>query len=175
MIFQNIIRSLIKKIYKIRENNKSKKLKKSFRIAEYKSALNKKYLLFENKNISFILKRQDYISKQIFIEGEYDYKYLKKGLQHIKNNKKKFLINIGAHVGTTLIPAIKDKIFNKFIAFEPSLNNYRLLNANIHINKIEHQGKVFKLALSNKIGKKYLKNYPNNTGFNHISIKKKKH
>ena len=28
MIFQNIIRPLIKKIYKIRENNKSKELKK---------------------------------------------------------------------------------------------------------------------------------------------------
>ena len=82
------------------------------------------------------MKNNEEISKRTFINGITDYEVLKKGLKFLKR-KNKYLINIGAHVGTTLIPAIKNNLFSNYIAFEPSSESFRLLIANINLNGIE--------------------------------------
>ena len=77
-----------------------------------------------------------------FIDQEFDYKVIIKALRYLKKKKRKYLINVGAHVGTTLIPAIKNNLFTNYIAFEPSSDNFRLLTANVNINKIEKKGNI---------------------------------
>ena len=49
----------------------------------------------------------------------------------IKEEKRSVstLINIGAHVGSTCIPAIKSKLFKQAIAFEPFPINFKLLES----------------------------------------------
>jgi len=90
---------------------------------------------------------------------------LRKGLKHLKKKKRNFLISIGSHVGTTLIPAIKNNLFEHCIAFEPSLDNFRLLSANVNINQIEKKITLLNMGLSDKTRKGYLKLFhPNNTG-----------
>ena len=168
MKFYRIVESLIKKIYQIPNYTKNKKLKIAFRSAIYNTSLKNNLIFSEYNKINYVLKNNEYISKSIFINGEFDFGLLKKGLGFLRKKKLKYLINVGSHVGTTLIPAIKYKLFDHCIAFEPSIDNYRLLKANININKIEKKVTLFNFGLSKKIYNSYLKKKPNNSGDNRV-------
>ena len=72
-----------------------------------------------------------------------------------------------------MIPAIIYNLFDHCVAFEPSIDNYRLLKANININKIEKKVALFNFGLSKKVYNGYLKNNPNNSG-DHRVVKLKK-
>ena len=173
MKFYRIVESLIKKIYQIPNYTKNKKLKIAFRSAIYNTSLKNNLIFSEYNKINYVLKNNEYISKSIFINGEFDFGLLKKGLGFLRKKKLKYLINVGSHVGTTLIPAIKYKLFDHCIAFEPSIDNYRLLKANININKIEKKVTLFNFGLSKKIYNGYLKKNPNDSGDNRV-VKLKK-
>ena len=174
MKFYRIIESLLKKINNISKNTKKDELKKVFKSANYYSSQEQEYLFSNHKKINYILKHNDAISRQVYLNGELDFQLLKRGFKLLKCKKKKFIINIGTHVGTTLIPAIKNKLFERAFAFEPSKDNYRLLVANLHINKIEDKVKLFNLALSNNVSSGYLKKFhPNNSGYFRV-VKKDK-
>jgi len=173
MKFYRIVESLIKKIYQIPNYTKNKKLKIAFRSAIYNTSLKNNLIFSEYNKINYVLKNNEHISKFIFIKGEFNFGLLKKGLGFLRKKKLKYLINVGSHVGTTLIPAIKYKLFDHCIAFEPSIDNYRLLKANININKIEKKVTLFNFGLSKKIYNGYLKNNPHNSG-DHRVVKLKK-
>ena len=173
MKFYRIVESLIKKIYQIPNYTKNKKLKIAFRSAIYNTSLKNNLIFSEYNKINYVLKNNEHISKFIFIKGEFDFSLLKKGLGFLRKKKLKYLINVGSHVGTTLIPAIKYKLFDHCIAFEPSIDNYRLLKANININKIEKKVTLFNFGLSKKIYNGYLKKNPNDSGDNRV-VKLKK-
>ena len=153
--FYRIVESLLKSVNRIENKSKNNKLKIAYRSAIYNTSSKNDLIFSIHKKINYILKNNEEISKQIFINGEFDFRVLKKGLKFL-NNKKKFLINIGSHVGTTLIPALKENLFEECIAFEPSKNNFRLLTANIYINKLDEKVRAYHLALSNKISSGYL-------------------
>ena len=173
MKFYRIVESLIKKIYQIPNYTKNKKLKIAFRSAIYNTSLKKNLIFSEHNKINYVLKNNEDISKFIFIKGEFNFGLLKKGLGFLRKKKLKYLINVGSHVGTTLIPAIKYKLFDHCIAFEPSIDNYRLLKANININKIEKKVTLFNFGLSKKIYNSYLKKNPNDSGDSRV-VKLKK-
>ena len=173
MKFYRIVESLIKKIYQIPNYTKNKKLKIAFRSAIYNTSLKNNLIFSEYNKINYVLKNNEDISKFIFIKGEFDFGLLKKGLGFLRKKKLKYLINVGSHVGTTLIPAIKYKLFDHCIAFEPSIDNYRLLKANININKIEKKVTLFNFGLSKKIYNSYLKKNPNDSGDSRV-VKLKK-
>ena len=170
-----IIESVIKKIYSIPKNTTNKELKRTFFSAEYNTSGKKKFLFSNHHETQYVLKNREEISKRIFIGGEFDYRVLEKGLKNLKKKKRKFLISVGSHVGTTLIPAIKNNLFDHCIAFEPSLDNFRLLKANVNINQIEKKVTLLNMALSNKIAEGYLKLFsPNNSGDFRVVSKSKK-
>ena len=173
MKFYRIVESLIKKIYQIPNYTKNKKLKIAFRSAIYNTSLKNNLIFSEYNKINYVLKNNEDISKFIFIKGQFDFGLLKKGLGFLRKKKLKNLINVGSHVGTTLIPAIRYKLFDHCIAFEPSIDNYRLLKANININKIEKKVTLFNFGLSKKIYNGYLKNNPNDSGdYRVVKLKK---
>lgn len=160
-----IIESAIRKINRIPKNSSNKELKRTFRSAAYNTASKKKFIFSDHEQISYVLKNREEISKRVFIDGQFDFEVLKKGLKYLKRKKRKFLISVGSHVGTTLIPAIKNNLFDYCIAFEPSIDNFRLLTANININKLEKKVTLFNIALGDKKTKGYLKLFhPNNSG-----------
>ena len=173
MKFYRIVESLIKKIYQIPNYTKNKKLKIAFRSAIYNTSLKNNLIFFEYNKINYVLKNNEDISKFIFIKGEFDFGLLKKGLGFLRKKKLKYLINVGSHVGTTLIPAIIYNLFDHCVAFEPSIDNYRLLKANININKIEKKVTLFNFGLSKKIYNGYLKKNPNDSGDSRV-VKLKK-
>ena len=149
--YYRIIESTIKKILNFKNSSRSIDLQKTIQSAIYNTSDKEKILFLNKNNNRYMVHNNDYISKLLFIDGEFDYKILKKALKLLgKKHKKQTLINIGAHIGSSCIEAIKMNHFKKSIAFEPAIRNFRLLKANIFLNELESRIKVYNLAISKK-------------------------
>ncbi len=61
-------------------------------------------------------------------------------------------VDVGAHVGTTAIAAVQEFGFRSAVAFEPELENFRLLQANRGINGLEASLSTFNAAVSDRVG-----------------------
>lgn len=61
-------------------------------------------------------------------------------------------VDIGAHIGTTTITAVRRFGFTHALAFEPEPENYRLLQANLGVNGLETRIRCFNVAVSNRVG-----------------------
>jgi FkbM family methyltransferase len=61
-------------------------------------------------------------------------------------------VDVGAHVGTTAITAVRRFGFRSALAFEPELSNFRLLRANLGINGLEADIRTFNVAVSDRVG-----------------------
>lgn len=55
---------------------------------------------------------------------------------HMFPHKNGTYIDIGAHIGTTIMPY--SKMFNRIIGYDPCCDNFELLKKNVEINKINH-------------------------------------
>jgi len=110
----------------------------------------------DQKKTIYILKYPEELSKKIYIYNKFDDILFDKSLELLKKKKTKFLINIGSHVGTSFIAPIKKGLVDYCLAFEPSPENYTLLQANVLMNKINDKVQLFNLALSDKKRQSYL-------------------
>jgi FkbM family methyltransferase len=174
--FYRIIESIIKLLLKFKNNSKNEALKKTLQSAIYNTTPKGKILLSENNQTKLLLPSVDWISTKIFIDGSFDYGVLSSAIKILgKKNSKSFLINIGAQIGSTCIPAIKNNYFKNLIAFEPAKKSFRLLKANIFLNGIEDRTKIYNLALSNKKTNLHLgERIESNIGSSRILTKKQK-
>ena len=173
--YYRIIESLIKKAIRFKNNSKNNTLQKTIRSAIYNTTDENKILFSNNKDINYLLGSSDWISKKLFIDKSFDYRILTKAIKLLgKKNSKLTLINIGAHIGSTAIPAIKKNNFKNLIAFEPTKRNFRLLKANIFLNEIDDRVQAYNLAISNKKANLHLGTTKGNTGGNRILRNKQK-
>lgn len=60
------------------------------------------------------------------------------------------VIDVGGYLGMSSTAFLLEDVFGKAIAFEPSPDNYRLLNLNIGNNHLEDRLQAFNMALSDK-------------------------
>jgi len=173
--YYRIIESLIKWILKYKNNSKSEILQKTIRSAIYYTTRNNDILFSNNKNIKYLLESRDWISLKLFVDKSFDYSILTKAIKILGNKHSKLtLINIGAHIGSTCIPAIKENKFKNSIVFEPTKKTFRLLKANIFLNEVDERIQVHNLAISSKKTKLYLVTNKGNIGGNYISKNKQK-
>ena len=173
--YYRIIESLIKKAIRFKNNSKNNTLQKTIRSAIYNTTDENKILFSNNKDIKYLLGSSDWISKKLFIDKSFDYRILTKAIKLLgKKNSKLTLINIGAHIGSTAIPAIKKNNFKNLIAFEPTKKNFRLLKANIFLNEIDDRVQAYNLAISNKKANLHLGTTKGNTDGNRILRNKQK-
>ena len=173
--YYRIIESIIKKIIRFKNNSRNIDLKRSIRSAIYYTTPKNKILFSNNNNIKYLSTSCDWISKKLFIDGDFDFKVLIKAKKLLgMKNSKSTLINVGAHIGSTCIPGIKKNFFKNCLCFEPSKRNFRLLKANIFLNEVDNKVQVYNLALSNKKDILYLGMFDNNTGDYRILKNKQK-
>ena len=173
--YYRIIESLIKKAIRFKNNSKNNTLQKTIRSAIYNTTDENKILFSNNKDIKYLLGSSDWISKKLFIDKSFDYRILTKAIKLLgKKNSKLTLINIGAHIGSTAIPAIKKNNFKNLIAFEPTKRTFNLLKANILLNEIDDRVQAYNLAISNKKANLHLGTTKGNTGGNRILRNKQK-
>jgi len=162
-IYHRFIKSLTKKILNIYLNIKNKDIKKTIKAVVFNSFKDQKYFLSTNDSVIYIT-FTDNISKNLFLHNTWNVHILYRGMKVIgKNFKKKTLINVGAHIGSTCIPAVKNH-FKNAIAFEPVKNNFRLLTSNVYLNELENKIKLYNIGLSDKKKLLNLKVHGKNTG-----------
>lgn len=149
--FFRTVESIIFKFLNLFSKIKNKRFKQSLNSAQYKNQFNRKYLLSNNGEIRYLIKTGDDIAKYLYINNSWNFHVLEKACKLLKKKKSiTTLINIGAHIGSTCIPAVKSKLFNNVIAFEPFPINFNLLTTNIYLNSLDKNIKAYNIALSNK-------------------------
>ena len=137
----------------------------------------KKYKLYDNKYFFIIFGKDKFISRETYINGPHDY-HLFKTSRRLLNKKIKYLIDVGANIGTFSIPPIKDGLLEKCIAIEPVKNIYNILNMNILLNEVDNKISAYDYVISDKVKENVSlslnkDNYGDNR-FAVISSKKKK-
>jgi len=138
-----------------------------------------KYKLYSNKYFFILFGKDKYISRETYINGPHDYDLLKKS-KILLSKKIKYLIDIGANIGTFCIPPIKDGIINKCIAIEPVHKINKILNTNIILNEIEKKIDTYNYVISDNTKENLSlsfdkNNYGDNKFKTNRSKKKKKH
>ena len=95
-------------------------------------------------------------------------------MKSIKLPSRPIIVDLGGHIGTFSIPIatmLKDKC--KIYTYEPDKENYRILRQNITLNNI-HSINPVNLAISDYVGKGYLKTKEMNTDAYYLEPSQKK-
>jgi FkbM family methyltransferase len=69
-------------------------------------------------------------------------------------------VDVGAHIGTSAITAVRRFGFRAAVAFEAEATNFRLLRANVIVNDLEAEIEAVNVAVSNRVGAADLKLRP---------------
>lgn len=122
----------------------------------------------------FIISTADkVIGREIFLHGEFDFEKMEVALSILKRENRptpRHLIDVGANIGTILIPALKRGYFSSAIAIEPHPENLCLLKANIELNEVSEKVEVFEMAVgSRKDENLFLKISDTNSGNHYVS------
>jgi FkbM family methyltransferase len=65
---------------------------------------------------------------------------------------RRIMLDVGANIGTTVLPAMLTHGFERALAFEPEETNYRLLRANVAMNELDDRVRTYRVALSDTTG-----------------------
>ncbi len=102
----------------------------------------------------FVLKSGDLISEFVALQGCWD-SHLIPILEQVARKRQGTAVDVGAHLG--LLSAAMAKHFRRVISFEPNDFNYRLLVANMSINRLLHveccKTPLFSKAVQLSLGK----------------------
>ena len=131
-----------------------------------------KYRLYTKKYFFIIFGKDKYISKETYVNGPHDYHLFKKS-KTLLNKKIKYLIDVGANIGTFCIPPTKDRLIKKCIAIEPVEKINDILKINIILNELNNKIKTYKYVISDKKNENLsLTLNKNNYGDNKFKISK---
>ena len=131
-----------------------------------------KYRLYTKKYFFIIFGKDKYISKETYVNGPHDYHLFKKS-KTLLNKKIKYLIDVGANIGTFCIPPTKDRLIEKCIAIEPVEKINDILKINIILNELNNKIKTYKYVISDKKNENLsLTLNKNNYGDNKFKISK---
>jgi FkbM family methyltransferase len=121
---------------------------------EENSAARPKLFLTTTDAGVFVLKSGDVISEFVALQGCCD-SHLMPILEDVARKRQGTAVDVGAHLG--LLSAAMAKRFRRVISFEPNDFNYRLLVANMSINRLLHvecnKTPLFSKAVQLSLGK----------------------
>jgi len=67
-------------------------------------------------------------------------------------DKVNIVIDVGGYIGMSSTGFLVNDLFSKALSFEPSPENFRLLEKNIHLNALEDKMRAYNIALSDEKG-----------------------
>lgn len=144
----------------------SNELKLVRAIKYYLSPLDK-LVITKINDINFIVNLNDKVnSKKIYINREFPQILLfSKALNIANENNKEVssVVDIGAHYGNIVIPALMNFNLSKGIAIEPIEDNFNILNSNIILNNLHSKIDSHKNFISNEENNVNLQTYKNNS------------
>ena len=108
------------------------------------------------------------IGRELFLHGEFDFAKLQIALAIIEREGlpcPKHLIDVGANIGTIVIPALARGLMHSATAIEPHPANLRLLRANIALNDLTDRVRVLPQAVgAERTATLFLKESATNSG-----------
>ena len=133
-----------------------------------------KYNLYSNKYFFIVFGKDKFISRETYINGPHDY-YLFKKARLLLRKRIKYLIDIGANIGTFCIPAVKDGFIKKCAAIEPVEKIYKILNTYILLNEVDKKIETYDCVISDNLHENLtLSQNKNNFGDNRFRVIKNK-
>ncbi len=90
------------------------------------------------------------IGRELFLHGEFDFAKLQTALAIIEREglpRPRHLIDVGANIGTIVIPALVRGLMQSATAIEPHPANLRLLRANLALNDVSDRVRVLPQAV----------------------------
>ena len=115
------------------------------------------------------------IGRAIFLHGSFEYEWVEKVFDTLKSLGisdfgGKSLIEVGANIGTTCIPMVKQYGFARAFVFEPAPQSFALLQQNITANGLQDVIRPFPVALSSENGEVSFELDPLNPGDHRVRI-----
>ncbi|MGY1521301.1 FkbM family methyltransferase [Luteimonas sp. A482] len=111
------------------------------------------YLVISKRELYIVSTRDRTIGRELFLHGEFDFYKLAAALEIIQREgapAPEHLVDVGANIGTILIPAIKRGLVKSATAIEPHPDNIKLLRANIALNGISELVTVHQVAVGDR-------------------------
>lgn len=126
-----------------------------------------KLLIQDIDNIKFTLSTDDFVnSKKIYVTRSFPqldvFENILKLLKNL-NYKIDTIVDIGAHYGNIVIPAMIKFEFSKGFAVEPILKNFDILKFNLVLNNLEEKVTLFNNYLDEYESEIYIDTFKNNS------------
>ena len=149
--FYRLTEIILKKLILFFKSTKNQKLRRRALSAIYKTHKKEKFLLKIQENENFIVHCDELISKEIFLDGSFDFFKFEKVVSIIKtNNDMTTLVDVGANIGSIAIPALTRHYFKEAILIEPEEKNFQILMANIYLNGLIKKVTAHNIALTDE-------------------------
>jgi FkbM family methyltransferase len=117
------------------------------------------------------------VGRFTFMNGDYELHLMRRAIELISADRGvpsilrgKTFMDVGANIGTALVPALRLFGADSGIAFEPEPANYRLLQINLVANGLDQQVQLFPMALSDHAGTSVLELSATNWGDHRVRM-----
>lgn len=123
----------------------------------------------------FLLRTGDSIGKSIFCRRNFDESFFATTLELCRQlvpgwRDGATLVDVGANIGSTSIPALTRYGFGRAVAVEPSPRNLELLRLNVLLNGLEDSIEIVPRAACREAGMLDLEVSPTNSGDNRVRV-----
>lgn len=127
------------------------------------------YFISNGPEVFVVESKDRIVGRQLYQFGDFEIWKLQLALEICRNNghSVRFLIDAGANIGTTIIPALKRGWVDGGIAIEPHPDNIRLLRANSALNDVAFS--ILQLAVGEESADAFLAESVTNSGAHKIS------
>lgn len=108
------------------------------------------YLVTGDRELFVVSTADKVIGRELFLHGQFDFDKLELALSILRREGRRaprHLIDVGANIGSIVIPALRRGHFESATAIEPHPANLRLLRANLALNEVQDRVRVLDIAV----------------------------
>lgn len=140
---------------------------KLFRIFKFYFLNSNNFHIIEINQIKFIINASDEVnSKKIYVNRKFpQFSEFCFAVEILKRNEIQIdsILDIGAHYGNIIVPAMSKYNLKQGFAIEPVKDNYDILNYNLSLNNLNEKVLTFNVFASDKSGYQHISTYTNNS------------